>query len=327
MAISSVTVKQLRFFVHVVDAGSISQAARELNVAQTALGLQVRKLEEILDTQLLLREPSGIRPTDAGRFVCERGRQIVQGVDSLSDEVRTFAADEVREVQIGMAPSLLHGVGAQAVLREREALPGIHLHLVEGARERLISGLETGEFQFIFTHDLVSDGTIRAVPVLRQPLGLVTAPGAAGAAPDVTLAEALQTDIIVRGETAHAVDIVSKAAADLGLKPNFAFEIDSLSVMSQVIRQFDATTIVTTDLVADEVARGELEVRRIVDPPLELTLAFGMRAADPPGRADFLLLGFLDSLIDEFCRTVHGEERRLAHLTSLAVPDFPSAAQ
>lgn len=55
MAQSSLTVKQLRYFLHVVEAGSISRAAEELHVAQTALGLQIRALEGCLRTTLLWR--------------------------------------------------------------------------------------------------------------------------------------------------------------------------------------------------------------------------------------------------------------------------------
>jgi LysR family nitrogen assimilation transcriptional regulator len=324
MAISSITIKQLRFFVHVVDAGSITRAAKELNVAQTALGLQVRKLEDVLDVALLTRRSSGISPTRAGRLICERARQIVQSIDLLLDDARAFTGGEARDVHIGMVPSLMRGVGAPAVLRERTALPGLNLHLVEGTRKTLVQGLAAGEFDFIFAHDLSTEGTLRAVPVLRQPLGLVVASSAGVAAHAVSFAEALKTDIVVRGETSHTVDVLTQTAADLGLRPNFAFEIDSLAAMTQVIRDFGATAITTTDLVADEVARGDLTVHSIIDPPVDLTLEFGMRSSEPPGPAEIDLFRFLDALIDDFCSQVGGEDRRLARLATLVEPEFES---
>lgn len=327
MAISSVTIKQLRFFIHVVEAGSITRAAKDLNVAQTALGLQVRKLEDALDMPLLQRRSSGISPTKAGRFICERAREIVQRTDLLVDEVRSFSAEEAREVHIGMVPSLMRCVGAQAVLRAQEALPGINLHLVEGTRNQLMDGLEVGEFEFIFAHDLASEASLRTVPVLRQPLGLVMSPDFGPETGAVSFSEAMKTNIVIRGETSHTVDVLTRIAADLGLKPNFAFEIDSLSAMTKVIRDFDATAIATTDLVADEVERGELTIRPIVDPPIEMTLEFGIRASDQPSRADFVLLSFLDSLIDDFCNRVGGEGRRLAHLATLVEPEFRKAGE
>jgi hypothetical protein len=56
-------VRQLKYFVGVVQAGNINRAADHLHVAQTALGMQIRQLEEDLGVALLVRRPRGIEPT------------------------------------------------------------------------------------------------------------------------------------------------------------------------------------------------------------------------------------------------------------------------
>lgn len=66
---TKVTLKQLRYFARVVERGSISSASQDLNIAQTALGLQVRALEESLGVTLLVRHPKGVRPTVEGQLV------------------------------------------------------------------------------------------------------------------------------------------------------------------------------------------------------------------------------------------------------------------
>ena len=51
----AINIKQLRYFVKVAETGNITRASEKLNVAQSALGQQVRQLEELLGVQLFVR--------------------------------------------------------------------------------------------------------------------------------------------------------------------------------------------------------------------------------------------------------------------------------
>ena len=77
--------RQLRYFVSVVETGSMTRAAEQLHVAQTALGMQIRQIEEDLGVALLVRHSRGVEPTKAGRLLHERAagarpRRIPNGV-------------------------------------------------------------------------------------------------------------------------------------------------------------------------------------------------------------------------------------------------------
>ena len=58
--------RQLRYFVQVVELGSMGQAAQKLGVVTSALSQQISRLESELSTRLLQRTSSGVVPTDAG---------------------------------------------------------------------------------------------------------------------------------------------------------------------------------------------------------------------------------------------------------------------
>ena len=58
--------RQLRYFVRVVELGSMSRAALDLNLVQSALSQQISRLEGELSTRLLQRDARGAKPTDAG---------------------------------------------------------------------------------------------------------------------------------------------------------------------------------------------------------------------------------------------------------------------
>ena len=87
----SLSVKQLREFVAVAEAGSITRAAQTLYVAQPALSLAIRRLETQLGVTLFERMPRGVELTPEGAELLEPARRAVRDVDAV-DASRTGAA-------------------------------------------------------------------------------------------------------------------------------------------------------------------------------------------------------------------------------------------
>ena len=79
--------KQLEYFVSVVDLGGFSRAARALGVAQPAISRQVRSLEVELRQSLLSRNGRGAVPTEAGKRLLEHARGILQQVERARRDV------------------------------------------------------------------------------------------------------------------------------------------------------------------------------------------------------------------------------------------------
>ena len=88
--------KQLEYFVNVVDLGGFSRAGRLLGVAQPAISRQIRSLEVELRQNLLLRNGRGATPTEAGKRRLGHARGILQQVDRARREV-----DETKDAPVG----------------------------------------------------------------------------------------------------------------------------------------------------------------------------------------------------------------------------------
>ena len=94
--------KQLEYFVNVVDLGSFSRAGRLLGIAQPAISRQIRSLEVELRQNLLLRNGRGAAPTAAGKRLLEHARGILQQVDrarSSSSSPKAMATRSCRPVR------------------------------------------------------------------------------------------------------------------------------------------------------------------------------------------------------------------------------------
>ena len=129
-------VKQLRYFLGVFDAKSITKAADLLFVAQPALGLQIRKLEEELGVELFSRHSRGVTPTEAGIRLANRARVLLSQFERVKQDILDFAEEPHGRVAIGMTPTTTLVLAAAVADRCREAYPEITLNILEGLSER-----------------------------------------------------------------------------------------------------------------------------------------------------------------------------------------------
>src|SRR5512141_1409765 len=103
---AAMELKQLEYFVNVVDLGGFSRAARFLGVAQPAISRQVRSLEVELRQSLLLRNGRGATPTEAGKRLLEHARGILQQVDRARRDVDDAKGAPVGHVVVGFRPTV-----------------------------------------------------------------------------------------------------------------------------------------------------------------------------------------------------------------------------
>ena len=94
--------RRLRYFVQIVDSGSITRAAAVTGVAQPALSQQLAVLEHELKVKLLERSPFGVTPTAAGRILYTRSQAILRQFDELRQAVHREVQPLSGEVTIGM---------------------------------------------------------------------------------------------------------------------------------------------------------------------------------------------------------------------------------
>nr|WP_315250234.1 LysR family transcriptional regulator [uncultured Duganella sp.] len=83
-----ISLKQFKYFIEIVDAGSYSRAAEKLYIAQSALSRQIKELEDELQTQLLTRDARQFELTAAGQLFYERGKRILQDIDDTLVQAR-----------------------------------------------------------------------------------------------------------------------------------------------------------------------------------------------------------------------------------------------
>ncbi|MGO4287365.1 LysR family transcriptional regulator, partial [Bosea sp. TAB14] len=108
----------------------MTKAAEQLNVAQPALGLQIRQLEQDLQTELLLRHSRGVVLTQAGELLLERARRILQEVEDAKRDVRALAGNDQEMLTMGLTPSIMLQIGPDLLIDAKNGMPSVSLSLV-----------------------------------------------------------------------------------------------------------------------------------------------------------------------------------------------------
>lgn len=109
----------------------MTRAAEQLFVAQPALGMQIKQLEEHLGVTLLHRHPRGVTPTRTGQFLYERACEVLRLVDETERHVMAAGRDEREGVVLGVTNGYMNLVARDLIVLARAQLPGVRLSLAE----------------------------------------------------------------------------------------------------------------------------------------------------------------------------------------------------
>ncbi|MEJ6401389.1 LysR family transcriptional regulator [Yoonia sp. 2307UL14-13] len=163
----------LRSFVAVAETGGVTKAAGSLNLTQSAVSMQLKRLEEMLDIALLDRSARQIGLTPQGEQLLSYARRIV----TLNDEVygKLTATAFEGEVTLGVPHDIVYPVIPRVMQRFAAAYPRVRIHLVSSYTRKLIDDLNRGQIDIILTtEDSVGTG---GETLVKLPLVWVGAPG------------------------------------------------------------------------------------------------------------------------------------------------------
>jgi LysR family nitrogen assimilation transcriptional regulator len=136
--------KQLQYFVSVVETGGFSRAASALNLAQPSLSRQIALLEEELEQRLLIRTGRGVQPTEAGAALLQHARNMLDTARRAQSELRDLHSSPSGRIAVGLPPRVAVRIGVPLVQRFRARFPRAVITLIEGLslglREQLIGG-------------------------------------------------------------------------------------------------------------------------------------------------------------------------------------------
>jgi LysR family transcriptional regulator, low CO2-responsive transcriptional regulator len=146
----TVTLRQLRGFRTIVDTGSVSAAARAINLTPPAVSLQLKQLEAAAGIHLLEHGKDGMRVTAAGRVVLKAARKADRLLQTCGETLAELSGADTGKVAVGVVSTAKYF--APTVLAEYlRRHPDIEVQLLVGNRETTLAALRNLELDFAVT--------------------------------------------------------------------------------------------------------------------------------------------------------------------------------
>lgn len=162
-----ISLRQLRYFIEIVESGSFSRAAERLFIAQSALSRQMRELETHLATSLLERGPRQVELTPAGRAFHPLALRLLYDLEAAGELARQVGQGQHGLLRLSHSSSVPLGAPLLAPLRSYlEQHPGVNLEIVQQSSEQQLADLLEGRL----------DVCLLRLPVLRQYPSLALQP-------------------------------------------------------------------------------------------------------------------------------------------------------
>lgn len=242
--------RQLRYFVRVVELGSMGRAALDLDLVQSALSQQISRLEGELCTRLLQRTPRGVVPTEAGAAFFREAQLTLR---HAAQAVR--AAQQARlsgSVSVGLAPTTASVLGLPLMQAMQTRYPDVRLHMVESMSGHLATLLNARELDLavlfdarLQTHpDAPGSRMWQVQPLLSEDLFLIAPRRDASPRPAGMSLAALGDEPLILPTGPHGLRSTLDAAfARAGVVPNVTLEVDSLAMLMAAVESGLGSTL------------------------------------------------------------------------------------
>lgn len=172
----------IQAFLAIVESGSFGLAAERLHLTQTAISHRMRKLEDGLGAQLVVRTSRGISLTPAGEALLPRARAAVRQLEESCEVVRRHGEDAPRWVSFACLPTIAAGIAAPLLAQAARALPQVPVRVFDSSTAEIVELVQSGSAAFGLSIARPLAQGLASEAVAREPFVLVCPPDHALAA-------------------------------------------------------------------------------------------------------------------------------------------------
>lgn len=230
--------RHLRYFVAIVDCGSMARAAEQVFVTQSTLSHQLAQLEHEMGCALFERVGRDLRLADAGHELLGHARGVLAQVEEGKRAVmktRTLATGSLR---VGVIHTFVTGLIPQVAAAFVRAHPGVRLQVAELTAIEIEAQVADGALDLgvaffpaasdaVMGEHLFDDVLVLAVPA-RHPLAALKT---------VTFAQLLDVPLAMLGRTYATRRLIDAHLLRAGVRPNVVVEIDSVDALQRMVEE------------------------------------------------------------------------------------------
>lgn len=263
--------KHIATFLAVYEEGSVTRAARKLNIVQPAVSSQIKNLEAELDVRLFDRSPRGIAPTSSARALYLLFVQVVADFRAAETQAQGLRFTPATRIAIGVSPYVTHAVLGDVLQTVRERFPEVEVRVEENFSPVLADHVNAGALDLAVVH---GSAGLASAPTTLASIGLVEEPlvfvekGTDGAGNDecISLAAVAARRLVLSRSRHGYRHSLECAATGCGVTLTPELEIDAPGPLLELVAHGNVATVIPEIAARRAVARLPLRILRIVSP-------------------------------------------------------------
>ena len=256
---ASLNFNHLRYFWAVAHAGNLTRAAEQMNLSQSALSVQIQKLEHQMGHALFDRVGRRLVLTEAGQIALDYADTVFEAGDELMSTLQGRPAASRQVLRVGALTTLSRNFQLE-FLRPLVGRPDIELIVRSGVTRDLLAQLEAHALDVVLSNSAAQRDARRPFRNLlldQQPVSLVGRPRPDGA--PFRFPEDLRSTPILLPSLDSDIRVAFDQVLDLaGVRPIILAEVDDMAMLRLLARESDGVTLVPPIVVRDELDTGVL---------------------------------------------------------------------
>jgi DNA-binding transcriptional LysR family regulator len=288
--------RQLKFFLGVASCESFTKAAEQLNIAQPALSIAIKKLEEELDVLLFNRRDRKISLTAEGETLLLHAQGILQGVSNAQQEIADLRGLLKGEVRVGLTPMLSSFFFPKIIASFKQKHPGLKISISGDSAWSIQRKIESGGLDIGVIAGDVPEG-LDSHRLLREEIVACVHPGHPLAGrKKAALRELLGGPLIHYQEGYHLRELIDELCAREGIVPAVAAESNLYSLIRSLVKEKLGLAFFLKMVVARDAEVAALSC----EPPLFMDLHIAWKKNSYLSRANRAFVDFLIQELDEY---------------------------
>ncbi len=278
------TLRQLEYFVAVIDHGAFHSAAKACGVSQPGLSAQLQELERQLGVVLVERARPKVLPTEAGAALLERARALLLGAQDLTEAARTHARPFTGPLRLGVIPTVAPYLLPSAVPALRNAHPDLRLFIHEDETDRLLEQLERGHMDLLLLSLDAQLGDVARLAVFDDAFQLAVPTDHCLARRKWVRESEIAGEALLLLEDGHCLrDQVLDLCHATGASESTDFRASSLGTLVQMVAGGEGITLLPSMSIEIEGRHANLATIPFRRPAPARTIGLAWRKTSPRG--------------------------------------------
>jgi DNA-binding transcriptional LysR family regulator len=226
----------LRLFLHVVEAGSITHGAERMNLAIAAASTRIRHMEVSLGTPLLSRERQGVRPTEAGRTLLHHARMLLQQADRMRGDLAEYADGLRGQVRLMSNTNALTEFLPEPLSAFLASHPQINIDLEERLSDEIVAAVADGTADVGIVAGTVEVAGLEVLPFRVDRFLLVVATNhPLSAVEQIAFAKVLDFDFVGLDRASALQRFLSEKAERIGRRLRLRVQLRGFDAVCRLV--------------------------------------------------------------------------------------------